>query len=362
MTIKRPNDKNTKAEILTAFDELLKEKKELETQLMQKPEPKTTQPIDNGKSTTSTAGVPIKPVQLSQQKMESIIDGLNLLQLNFGGAVSDLSEKLTLEAFKLQDVQRKVTEEKQQLVALHNLQATDGSLDELIEQYEDSSKTFTEEQRLRQDDVEQAITQSRKTWAKEQEERRRFIKERNETQSKTRQRDDKEYTYDLTLQRQLSNEEYEQEKKRLYLELDEFKQTEEKQWAEGEKAILERETQFTELKVKVENMPKELEAAIKRAKEEGKGIASHQAKVKADLIAKEIEGSKRNYEVRIQSLQETIQNQDTRIQTLSKQLDAALKQVQDLAVKAIEGSSNINSFQAVKEIAIEQAKNQNKVK
>lgn len=361
MAIKRPNEKSTKAEILTAFDELLKEKKELETQLMQKPEPKTTQPSGNGKS-TSTAEVPIKPVQLSQQKMESIIEGLNLLQFNFGGAVSDLSEKLTLEAFKLQEVQRKVTEEKQQLEALHNLQASDGSLDELIEQYEDSSKTFSEEQRLRQEEVEQAITQSRKAWLKEQEERRRFIKERNETQSKTRQRDDKEYTYDLTLQRQLSDEEYEQEKKRLYLELDELKQTEEKQWAEGEKAILERETQFTELKAKVENMPKELEAAIKRAKEEGKGIASHQAKVKADLIAKEIEGSKRNYEVRIQSLQETIQNQDTRIQTLSKQLDAALKQVQDLAVKAIEGSSNINSFQAVKEIAIEQAKNQNKVK
>jgi hypothetical protein len=43
-------------------------------------------------------------------------------------------------------------------------------------------------------------------------------------------------------------------------------------------------------------------------------------------------------------------------------LDGALKQVQDLAVKAIEGASNINSYQALKEIAMEQAKAQTKNK
>jgi hypothetical protein len=47
---------------------------------------------------------------------------------------------------------------------------------------------------------------------------------------------------------------------------------------------------------------------------------------------------------------------------LAKQLESALKQVQDLAVKAIEGAANINSYQAVKEIAIEQAKTQMKNK
>ncbi len=52
----------------------------------------------------------------------------------------------------------------------------------------------------------------------------------------------------------------------------------------------------------------------------------------------------------------------TDIQGLAKQLESALKQVQDLAVKAIEGAANINSYQAVKEIAIEQAKTQVKNK
>lgn len=61
-------------------------------------------------------------------------------------------------------------------------------------------------------------------------------------------------------------------------------------------------------------------------------------------------------------MEETIKNQEIRRQSLSQQLEASLKQVQDLAVKAIEGTSNRNSFEAMKEIAMEQAKNQQKSK
>ncbi|NET40177.1 MAG: hypothetical protein F6K19_50960 [Cyanothece sp. SIO1E1] len=168
--------------------------------------------------------------------------------------------------------------------------------------------------------------------------------------------------YDLTQQRQIADEDEQQASKQLYQELDELQKAQEKQWAEREVAVAEREEQFITLEAEVKAFPDELEAAIKRAKEEGKGIAQHQAKVKADLLNKEIEGNQRTYELQIQSLQETIQNQDVRIQNLSKQLDSALKQVQDLAVKAIEGASNISSLQSIREIAIEQAKNQGKGK
>jgi chaperonin cofactor prefoldin len=358
MAIKKPNDKNTKAEILAAFNELLSEKKTLELQLSGAKQPEVER---NGKS-TPTPEIQMNSAPANLQKIESIIEVLSRLQFNFGSAVSDLSEKLATEAVKLQEMRQSVEEEVQQLEALHGLQVTEESLDTLIQQYNDSSKTFNEEFSQQRETIDQEITQDKKAWAKEIEEHRRVVKERNETLSKTKLRDAQEYTYDLNLQRNLDNQTYDQNKKRLYQELEDFQQLQEKQWAEREKAISEREKQFTEAKTKIEGYPKELEAAIKRAKEEGKGIAYHQAKVKADLNAKEVEGSKRTYELRIHSLQETIENQETRLQNLSRQLDAALKQVQDLAVKAIEGSSNNNSFQAVKEIALEQAKNPNKNK
>lgn len=353
--VRRPSEKNTKAEILTAFDELLKEKKALEVETAQATKVRSPEP-SNGKS--DAKGI------LSQDTptMKSILESLTKLQLNFGGAVSSLSEQLTLEALKLQEVRQAVSAEVEQLEALHNLEAADGTLDELIEQYGESFKTFNQELNQGRETVGQERNQAKKMWLKEQEEHRRAVKERSEMLTKARQRDVKEYTYNLTLQRKISTDEYEQQQKALYQEIEALQQNQEKAWAEREKAIAEREKQFEELKTKVEGFPKELEAAMKRAKEEGKGIANHQAKVKADLYAKDVEGSKRRYELQLQSLQETIQNEESRIYSLSQQLDAALKQVQDLAVKAIEGASNVSSFQAVREIAIEQAKTQAKNK
>ncbi|MEO1692980.1 MAG: hypothetical protein AAFR63_15855, partial [Cyanobacteria bacterium J06631_6] len=81
-----------------------------------------------------------------------------------------------------------------------------------------------------------------------------------------------------------------------------------------------------------------------------------QAKVKADLREREIEGEKQNYQLRIESLEETIKHQSSRLGKLAQQLDSSLQQVQSLAVKAIEGTANRNSFEAVKAIALEQAK------
>ena len=356
--LKKPNDRNTKAEILTAFDELMQEKKALETQLTQLNKEKKSwesKPVAEPKPLTE-ASKPMNLAPSEKPKIEHTLESLAQIQFSFGGAVSELSEKLTLEASKLQEIGQLVATEIKDLQELHSLEIVDDTLDTLIEQYQQNFKIFHEELTQQRETLDQESLAAIKTWKKEQEQHQRAIKEQNDTQNKTRLRDATEYKYDLELQRKLNTEEYDLAQKALYKQLEELQQTSEKQWTEREKSISEREKQFEEYKAKVEAFPKELEAAVKKSKEQGRGLGLYQTKVKSDLRAKEIEGEKRVYELRIQSLEETIQNQEVRIQGLAKQLDSALKQVQDLAVKAIEGASNVSSFQAVKEIAIEQAK------
>lgn len=360
---KKLSERNTKAELLEGYVQLQEEKKALESQLKQlQKEPKDKPPIATDKQ-SQPQGTAMSQPQTVKDKMTYTIDSLVKLQLGFGSAISDLSEKLTSEAAKLEELRRSVTEETQQLKDLHALEdIKEDTLDTLIQTYENNSKAFDEEIGQRRETLEQEIQDLRKTWEKEQDEYKRSIKERNEQQSKIRQRDIQEYEYELALRRSLNNDEYEQNQKGLYKELEETKQAQEKLWEEREKAIAERENKFEELKAKVEAFEKDKEAAIKKAKAEGEGIARKQVSVQEDLQSKDLEGQKRNYELRIQSLEQTIQNQEARIHNLSKQLDGALKQVQDLAVKAIEGASNINSYQALKEIAMEQAKAQTKNK
>jgi len=359
VVVKKPTDKNTKVEILQAYEELAKEKAALKSELEQ-----VAKENQSGTQEQPKLEQKIAMTQLSsvQQKMNNTIESLANIQLGFGSAANELSEQLTTKASKLEEIRRTLEEEIQQLTQLHNLEVSDDILDTLIQAYEDNTKAYQEEYSQRSEVLFQEILEQRNTWGKEQEEQQRAIKERNENLNKTRQRDASEYNYNLELQRQLQSGEYEQQQKALYKQLEELLQETEKQWAEREKAISEREKQFEELKAKVEVFPKDKEAAIKKATEEGKGIAHYQAKVKSDLYSKEVEGQKRFYEQRLQSLEQTITNQETRIQNLSKQLESALKQVQDLAVKAIEGTSNVNSYQAIKEIALEQAKTQAKNK
>lgn len=358
MVIKKPSVKNTKSEILEAFDELANEKAALKSQVEQLAKDKQFQV----KETQTIQSDNMNQLQSVQQKMNYTIEDLVKIQLGFGSAVSELSQELTSKASRLEEIRSAVATEIKELQALHNLEITDKTLNELIKAYEDNYKKFGEDFNLRYESLDQAIFEQTKAWNKEQEEHKRLIKERNEMLNKSRQREGAEYKYSLELQRKLNTEEYEQNQDRLSRELEEFRQQQEKQWSEQEKAIALAESKFEEYKAKVEAFAKEKETALKKATEEGKGIAHYQAKVKTDLYAKEVEGQKRFYEQRLQSLEQTIQNQETQITNLAKQLESALKQVQDLAVKAIEGAANVSSYQAVKEIALEQAKTQLKNK
>jgi uncharacterized coiled-coil protein SlyX len=352
MPAKKPTDKNTKAEIIQAYEELVKEQAALKTQLEQKPIEKPPAPKEQPKPEPKIAMTQTTTIQ---QKMNNTIQSLANIQLGFGSAASELSEQLTTKASKLAEIQQVVEEEISQLSQLHNLEVSE---DILVQSYEDNEKAYQEEYSQRYEILSQEVLNFNNNWQKEREEYQRTIKERNENLNRTQQRDSAEYKYDLELKRKLTSDEYAQEQKLLNNQLEEEKQTAEKQWSEREKTIADREKEFAELKAKVEAFPKDKETALKKATEEGKGIATYQAKIKSDLYAKEVEGQKCFYEQRLQSLEQTISNQQTRLENLSRQLESALKQVQDLAVKAIEGSSNINSYQAMKEIALEQAKSQ----
>ena len=174
----------------------------------------------------------------NQQRMQSTIDNLILLQFGFGCAISELSEKLTSEAAKLGELRRTVGEEVQQLQELHSLEdVAEDTLDNLIQQYEESAKTFTNELSEQRETVEQELLEQRQAWEKEQQLQEVAVQERNDGEQKTRDRDEELYNYDLELQRNLDIEEYDQRQERLYQDIQEFEHEQEKQWAEREGKI-----------------------------------------------------------------------------------------------------------------------------
>jgi colicin import membrane protein len=79
------------------------------------------------------------------------------------------------------------------------------------------------------------------------------------------------------------------------------------------------------------------------------------------LAKKDAEAEKRLAELRAKTLEEALTRNTAYIATLEKQLAEAKQQVQDIAVKAIEGASDARALSHINQIAMEQAKNRPQV-
>lgn len=362
------SSKNTKAQILQAYKDLEKEKKEIERKL--KTSEQEVVKLQKQSSSAPSAKPSVKEKTVIKvvgdttkvDNIEGIILNLESIEKGLGKAMSEVANKLTVEAETLAELTQDINEEREQLGKLYDLKVENDVLDKLIEDYENSKTTFEEESDKKRKTFEEDIAEKRKNWQKEQEIHYRQVSERDEESRKVQEREREEHEYNLELDRSLKDDEYDQKKKQLQLELDEMREEKENAWTTEEKALKDLEDEFNQYKTKFEEIPDKLDKATKRAEAEGKAIIERDAKEKAELLEKETESEKRIFELTIESLDNTIKSQNSRITSLSKQLESALKQAQDLAVKAIEGSANNESFSAIREIALEQAKNQAKSK
>lgn len=346
------NSKNTKAEILAAYKEIEQQNKLLESEAKQ---------AQKQAKVEISASIPPKSrsnlVERSNIDILNTIESLQQIKAGFGSAVSQLSEHLITKATQLEQITQAIATQKLELKNLHQLEKIDEStIDLLIAQYETDAEKFDREYQQQHQKDKQEIEALKQAWAKEQKTHAREIAARNESDRKNRQRQQEEYQYNLDLERDLDEEKYEQEKQLKQQKLSETRYLLEQQWQQKETEIAKREQEHAQIAAKVAAFEEQLRSKIKQATEEGKGIGTHQAKVKADLRIRELEGEKQNYQLRIETLEKTIEHQAQRIDKLSQQLDGSLQQVQDLALKAIEGTANRNSFEAIKAIAMEQAK------
>lgn len=362
---KRVHSRSTKADIIEAYQELEAAYKQLEDKPARivVPPPSTaleavkTPPLSK-QPAKKAAPIPVAP----DSTMEAVIYALGQLGEKFNTALSQQSTNLLVQASGLKDVRTKVETENKRLASLYGLEIEEDTLSDLLKEYADTAEEYQETLKQKRENADKAWLEKNQAWQIEKEESWQHRQEEDSTDKKTQTREDSKYCYDLTLKRGLSDEEYTQQQQQQQQALDDLEETRRKFWDEREKALGEREQQFQELKIKVERFSNEKETAIKKAKDEGTGIARHQAKIKADLAAKEFAGEQEVYQLKIRSLEDQVADQTAQIDKLSRQLEVALKQAQELAVKAIEGGSSHSSFEALKEIALEQAKNQPKAK
>ena len=314
--------KDSKAKILQNFQQILADNKKIESKVETKEE-----------SAEKAKNKQLLEVA-STYTIDSIVKGLADLQLDFGSITSGLSEKLKAESSKLDELKRAIEIEATQLQELQQIRVVADALHILTQEHREKLTLLEQNSANQRELIEKDTTQKRKLWEKEQQEFDIAIQEEIALTTKERQREAADYHYELERTRKVETDEYEETKRKLERELQQSTREKEKNWVEREQVLSDNQAEFEANQKKAAGFEEELKQAYIKAKEEAIQEVSREAKVKADLVEKEWEGTKQGYELKARSLQQTIERQTEQIAEISAQLQATMKQAQDLAMKA----------------------------
>lgn len=287
------SEKNTKAELLRGYETLLKRYEEKV----------------RGKTTERAQKVADAQVveRVGAFTLEAMLHDMDALKLQMDRALGDLAQAFRNEQKRLEDTRRAISIEEERLKDLHDIETTAVNLEALIKAQEMRRETFEAE---------------------------------TELLKRSREREEEEYAYQRA-----------EERKR-----EERERAEREEILKKREALLQaQEEEISLLKKKVEDFPKELEAATAKACQETEASVRKELESQTALIAKEVEGEKKVLATRLASLEELALKQQNEIAALKKELELANRQVQSIAEKAIESSSGKQTLKAVSDIALQQA-------
>lgn len=323
---------HTKEQMLKAYGQLvrqLEEKREGELKPEQKREEMVTREAVDVADGLSTDGV-------SQ--------GIGTIKTEVGAFFNRLTDRLEEELNKYRQVKRAVEARNRELQEIYDIQKVATSLAALIETQNNARTAFETEMATQKEALRQEMDTLRETWDAERERHSAEIKERDAAEKKQREREKEIFEYDFQRERQLARDKFQDEQDRLEREMQTKKETMERDLIEREQAIAQKEAEWRELSKKAEAFPEELASTVEKSVKDAVDRVEREAKNREALLKKEFEGERNVLQARIESLESIIREQQERLERLAQQSEKAYGQVQDIAVKAVEGASHLQAI------------------
>lgn len=346
LSIKKISMTNTKQEMLKAYNRLLKElqeKKEVELKPEKKLEEKKKKEVVQVADSLSSEGV---------------VKGIGNLKVEIGKMLTQISDKLDEEVNKFKGIQEAIEFKEKELEEIYEIERSAATFAALIESQNQKRLEFESEMAIRSEELKKEIETIRMGWYKEKKDHEARVKEQDTEEQKKRKREKEEFTYAFDREQQLAKEGFEDAKAKLEREIEFKKEQMERDLVEREKAVAEREQELTELRNRVNMFPKEMDATVNKAVKEMTERLKGEAKSREELLRKEFDGERNVLNTRIDSAEKTVKEQGEHIAKLSLQMEKAYQKVQDIAVKAIEGSSNAKSLANLQQLLNDQMRKQ----
>ena len=332
-------DTNTKQHILEAFQQLCEARKPFPSRMAMREEVAEKARDKRVVETVATYTV------------ERVVKDLAELQLHFGTDIDGLAARLSTEIRKLEDVRRAIEVETRHFEALRHIKIAAEALHMLTQDHQEQARTFAADAARQRETLERDIAAKRQAWQKEQQGHEQSVAASEAALQQERQQEEETYQYGVERKRKIETDAYEENKQQVEVEIAETAAEKDKDWARREALLAGHQELLEPYKAQVQTFPQELAAAVQQAREEAIKAAQHTAKVRADLLHKEEEANRKVSEAEMQTLHDTLSQQQAQIVALSTDLKAALKQVQELSAKAIGSTANTGTAQPREAVA-----------
>jgi hypothetical protein len=287
---------------------------------------------------------------------EGVVKGVSDLRSTLGRLLGQLSEKLELEIENYGQVKKAIEAKERELAEIYEIQKSASTLAALIESQQRKREEFDADMARRKEELIAEIEQARAEWDKERLSREVEAREADAAEKRRREREKEEYRYVFAREQQLAKDQFADEKARWEREQATKKEQAESELKRREDAVAAREAEIADLRRRMESAPQELQSAVAKAVSDVQSRAQADAAAREDLLKREFAGEKNVLTTRIDALEQTVKEQAEQIRKLSQQSEKAYAQVQEIAVRAIEGSSNFKSLTSLQQLLSDQAR------
>ncbi|MDR0714116.1 MAG: hypothetical protein LBF89_07665, partial [Bacteroidales bacterium] len=285
--------KNTKTEILEAYEKLLKEVQQAKTNV-----PRQVQEEKQKQETVK---------KVADVTQNSIMNDINSLKSGLNKSLDDILSSLACEFQQLEDLRSAIKIEKQTLEDLYGLSANTDSLAAMLLAQKEKQESFEMEMNETKESFASEIREKKAQWEDEKSKQKAEEKEYLDELNRKRKREEEEYQYKLKVSRQKEQDDYDTEKSLLEKELTEKKNIFDHEIAIREATVKNAEAELEELRKNNAIFPEKLEKALADQKQ----IITENLQTKYDFDLQLIK-SQNQAEIRlkdqiIKSLQEKIQ-------------------------------------------------------
>jgi hypothetical protein len=287
---------------------------------------------------------------------EGIVKSIADLKASVNKTLLQLADRLEEEVVKYAQIKRAVAAKSDELQDIYGIQRSATTLLALVEAQERKREQMERELNDEKTQLQQEIDALRAEQVREQKEHEALEKERDGIEQKKRQRDQEEYRYAFAREQQQARDAFADEKAKAEKTLAAQKAEAERSIQEREKALAGREQELESLSARVAQFPKDLEAAVAKAVAEVRDRMGADAKTREEMLKKEFLGEKNVLTTRVTGLEQTAKEQADRIAKLQLQAEKAYQQVQEIAVRAVEGSAQSKQLASLQQMLTDQGR------